>query len=246
MDPSPSSSPEPSSKAGYLYAVHGGFWPNPDGVFQLRVKLGSFRTADPVASMVSSYQRSFGHPQLLWTEPSADAYTDETGDLFVALAAHRVWPKREVFVFADLEECLEVLDHWSHGFRRRTEGADKPRTVIDLVNPWLPQQRLEEDRTARKRARLELREEQAEQQRKERRRDERNRDEAVTRLIKDECELGAEYMVKVTEFNTRAAALGGHDVGKGMQCRGFAMKKHRVGGRLLRFYVGIRLANVSD
>lgn len=239
-DRSSSPSSDTASKSGYLYAVNGGFWPNPDGVFQLRVKLGSFRTADPVASMISSYQRGFGHPRLLWCEPSANAYADEHCDLFVALASHRVWPNREIFVFTDLEECLETLDHFSHGFRRRTATVDKPPVITDLVNPWQPQQRLEDDRARRKRAR----EEKHQEQRAKELEEAVDRDSAFQQFIEKYCRLGPEEKVEASFFNQAVKSVLNHGVKAALDKRGFGYKKLTVvpGGKQVWAYAGLSLS----
>ena len=226
------------SKAGYLYAVNAGFWPNPDGVFQLRVKLGSFRTVDPVASMIHAYQRVLGHPQLIWAEPSADAYTDETSDLFVALASHRVWERREIFVFADLEDCLEILDNFSHNFRRRTAGATKPPMITDLINPWMPQQRLEEDRTARKRARLE----QLEEQRAEEDATMARKDGALRTFIEENCAMGLQERVEARIFNQAVKSIVAYGVKSAMHRLGFEHKKVSIDGKKVWVYPALSLA----
>ena len=169
-------------------------------MLKFHAKIGSYRTLDPVASTRSAYDRPLGKPQLLWCEPTADAYRDEIRDAHVVLGSYRVWPRHEIFAFDSPEECLEVLADFTRGFRERTADDDKPAVITDLNNTWLPQQRAAEECAARKRARAEAREERQQEQQREQLQSEASQEAALDAFL-------AQNTVRSTELQHPGARL---------------------------------------
>ena len=231
--------------AGYLYGVHAGFWPDATGRFRLRVKFGSFRQLDPVAAAISSYGRALGHPQLLWCEPSANAYRDELKDLHVVLDAHRKWPGRELFDFDDMDDCLAALAEFTEGFRQRTamEADAKPRVITDLVNTWLPQQQAAELRASRKRARDSERDAERVRAAAVAAEEQAAVDTRLSAWIAEHCTVGDDEKVEASVFNAAVHHIVGTGVKGAIERRGFMYKKVRLvpGERQVWAYMGLGL-----
>ena len=122
---------------GYLYAIPTGLWPAADGTLKLRIKLGSTRSPDPVATCKNRYNTSLGRTEILWLEASANAYRDECDVLHSHFSGRRVFPDRELFEYRDEEEFRQEIVAFTLQFRRATiaEVPYKAAAVLDLKTP---------------------------------------------------------------------------------------------------------------
>ena len=229
---------------GYLYAVM------PEGGDSTRIKLGSTGAEDPVHGLKNAYSRAYGYTRVLWIFPCADMDRDEKERMHEYFGDRRIWPRREIFTFAGVDELLSRLRDFEVHLTALLRDEPCPPRITDLegaattaarreANKRKRSAEREADRRRRAAERVaEAEREQAEQSQQQRR--------LLQQVIEELCVLGSCLSIPSTVFNGLAKARGVcHGIKNAMAEHGHKLSPRKIEGVTVNVYLGLALKSTS-